>query len=567
MIEAFFRPVCGNPRAFVEDNLSFTPITSPVRPGPISLDMQPWMAAMLEEVLNPLRREMVIVMCTQTGKTTFMILATGLIMTFDPGPMIHAAPTDPLANRFALTRLIPFLRNNKVLSKWLPQERDEITKELINCKHMPIYVTGAGSPAKLASVPAAYIMCDEVAKWEHRNKHEAHPAQLLKERQKTLNRRLMVYASTPNEEDALFWKLWKGSDMRYWHVPCPACGIMQKLEFARDTLKWEHNEDGSNPPLDIVERSAYYECPHCHYHITEQERMTMLRQGEWRADNPNAPVDTLGYHLNAFYSPFVSLGEIAKEYLKSVAVGSSGLQNFYNSWLGIPWIAHSVRVSDKNVQQCAMAGFRRGHLPSGVKIYYLITCYDPGQDATHWATSAIGERGAQYVVDWGSIIGVTTNPEKNFYGISAHFTSLEYDGVRPMVGFVDSGWKTKDVYRECMRLPGRLYPTKGSQVREKGSLNKVPQDDYGGLPLYVYADLHAKNDLYAGSISQRDGFEFYIPDNHDASLVHGLSGQILQKKRNGWEWKAVPDDHLGDCCKLARVSWWVYQNLYEPLST
>lgn len=542
--------------------MTHPPVVSPTHPGAVSLERQPWMVQPLRDALNPNVRQMWLVMCTQTGKTTTLLFAQLLLAVHDPKPSMWVLPNVDVAKRVASTRLIPMLEAN--VPDLLPDDRDRVTLAHIELKTMPIYVVSAGSAAQLSSSPVAYIFCDEEAKYAQRDKTESHPVLLARERQKTLPRRLMIHASTPTAEDSVFWMGWKTSRMAYWWMPCPHCGGWMRFEFTDKTLRWPHGVS-----FEEIERDAWYECPHCGGHITEEMRQGMIAAGEWRCSNERAAEADVGYHLNSMYSHFTSFGEVAVAFLQAKALGSAGLQNFYNSWLGEPWMPYLLAVGEAAVRSCMMPGFKRGHLPAGVKIYYLIATYDVHQAHNNWMLTAMCEHGAQYVVEWGEFLGTVTDEARGMHGIADHFDTLEVDGMKPLLGFVDSGYDTRAVYAECMKRPGRLFPTKGSAVRSgAGTLSEVTLRDPGaeGLNLYVYADLHAKHDLYAGSIAKKDGFAFYLPDNADAEVIAGHVGQQLVHRKTGYEWQAVKDDHYGDCSKLARVSWWLLRDAFEPMT-
>ena len=66
----------------------------------------------------------------------------------------------------------------------------------------------------------------------------------------------------------------------------------------------------------------------------------LIGDGHWIAENPDAPPPGHhGFHLSSFYSPFVSFGDIAVEFVKAQAsvIKSEALRKFTNSWLAEPW--------------------------------------------------------------------------------------------------------------------------------------------------------------------------------------------------------------------------------------
>ena len=78
---------------------------------------------------------------------------------------------------------------------------------------------------------------------------------------------------------------------------------------------------------------AVYKCPHCHHEITEQEKLLMLQQGEWRP-TAEGPPGVRGFHLWEGYSPWSSFGEIATDFIEAKRGGRDTLQQWVNESLG-----------------------------------------------------------------------------------------------------------------------------------------------------------------------------------------------------------------------------------------
>lgn len=566
MLEALKQKHCEDPRAWVEGNLTFNSDVSPNHPGAVSLSRQLWMAEILKAFLDPSVSDLYLCMGAQTGKTICLLLGAGLLAEFDPNPLIWAAPTDKLASRISRTRIQPFFQGNPILSKHI-RRSDDVTTEAIYLDVMPIFIWGAMSPSKISSQPVAYLLIDEEAKIEHTKRKEAHPVLLLEERTKAFSRRLHVHASTPNTEENIFWRGFLQTDYRKLFIPCPHCGVWQTLEFSRETVQWDHPESGVT--AEVVRSTAHYVCPHCQNTITDEERLAAIAKGVWKPTREGAASNKRGYHLNSMYSPFITIGEFAASFwsARNNGLGSLAYQNFVNSWQALPYVAYVLKVDDEKIP--ALCGdYRRGTLPATIADYYYIcVCYDPGDSATHWVATMICPGGNMYVIDWGTCASLVTDEAAGRVGVAAHYMSLEFEGRRPDFGYVDSGDRAQLVYQECERTGGAaaggLNPSKGIEA-SYGTWNQVALKEYPLLDLITYSDLVAKTELYSEIISRASLAALHLPQDIDAELVAGLSGQTLELLPSGRRrWKKVKNDHYGDCIKLARVSWWVNRNFFE----
>ncbi len=564
MLEGLLQAHCSDPVAWVEENISFPPVISPNAPGRVSLSRQPWAREILEAVLDKTVEHLYLVMGTQTGKTTLCLLASALLHNFDPAPLIWAAPTDKLARQIADRRIIPLYTQTPILAEHL-RARDDVSTSGLVTAVMQIYWTGAMTPAKLASTPAAYIICDEEAKFEHVHRHEGHPVLLLEERTKSFARHLVIHASTPNTAGNIFWLGYQQTDMRRWYVPCPHCGTYQSLNFTRATIRWEETTD-SEAVEQTIRDTAHYVCPHCGGAITDAERMAMIQRGEWRATARAAVSTKRGYHLSSLYSAFVGIADMACAFWRArgSGLGSLAYQNFVNSWKAEPYTAYALKVDDEHVTALCDT-YPRGSLP--VREYnYIIVCYDPGEKETHWVATMVGKGGTLYVVDWGTILAFETEEAAGVQGASEHVAHLQWEGARPDLAYIDSGDWTARVYAECERTGGWMLPTKGTNARF-GSYNRQPLKTNELLDLVTYSDYQAKTELYGDMIAGGRLGGLHLPQDATPELLHGLSGQTLEVLPSGKkQWKRVRDDHYGDCIKLALVSWWVNRGDVEPVT-
>ncbi|MDP3322652.1 MAG: phage terminase large subunit family protein [Hydrogenophaga sp.] len=201
-----------------------------------------------------------------------------------------------------------------------------------------IIKAGANSPDSLRSDHLPYVICDEVDAFPWDVGGEGDPMTLIENRQRTFSRAKSYFVSTPtNDQASRIEVLYKRSDKRRYHVPCPHCGEFQVLKFGgKDKpygLKWKMSLPKEDEPSTV--ESTQYLCEHCGAYIDEGHKTNMLAAGRWIAERPSIKAHR-GYHLNALYAPIgLGLGwkSIAQKWLSSQH-DTSELKAFINTYLG-----------------------------------------------------------------------------------------------------------------------------------------------------------------------------------------------------------------------------------------
>lgn len=584
---------------WAESNLVFPRGTSPNAPGPLSFERQPYLREILDCALDPSVETVYVSGGAQIGKTALLIAMFGVFVGQQPGNGVWAMTSLDQVRDFSKKRVMEFLKANACLSRYI-KPGDTAAFQPLNYQlaHMDVKFVGAGSPANMASTPAAWVIGDEAAKWPHVNKDEAPPMQLLMERTKAFPRRFHMFCSTPTTVENEFWQGFLSTDMRQYFVPCPICGGEFVFKFSRENVRWDKPENGVTD-IDLAAATVRYICPHCGGEIYEDEKPGMLEKGRWLpseelrleyADGRIQPSKTArGYHLDTMYSPFVSWGKYVRKFLECLQrlTVQTDLQNLRNSWGGLPYEFTKVTVKQEHIHELC-GEHARGEVPG--EPYYISVGYDPGGDATHWVACAVYDGGEMRVIDWGTIlqarsethlenIGTEEEPrwqtEIDKPGIAPHFLALEWpaaaDGSgeartwQPDIGFVDAGYMTGAIYDECRMLPGRLTPTKGATTKVGTWYTRPAGPAWPDLQVVSYVDYFAKMSLYAETIARKHAPRLILPRAADCErdFLNGLKGQKLVEKGKGLEWRKVPDDHYGDCIKLSRVGWWVLGRRFE----
>ena len=222
---------------WLEKNVYLSREVSPNAAGNLSLKNQPWMKQILESILDPRIQEINLVFGAQTGKTLILLLAYLLLSRFQPNPCLIGLSTDPLADRLVKQRLLPLLKSNDWWSEKLPPE-NQGQESMILFPAMKTFYTGARTADKLASMPCSILLLDEVSKWRSGTVKEAHPYFLVKERTKSFANHKIISASTPTDEEEIYWQEYLHSSQSHYFMFCPHCNKEFEFVFSAQTVQW-----------------------------------------------------------------------------------------------------------------------------------------------------------------------------------------------------------------------------------------------------------------------------------------------------------------------------------------
>lgn len=489
-----------NASEWVENNIRVGSDVSPNMPGLVSFSKQPWARQILADFLDPAVEIICIKSGAQTGKSFLMMCGYCLLAQFAPSSCIIGLPNQDLANRWAKTRLLPILQNNKIFADRLPVSSWSRLKSMIRLTGMPTLYTSLMSPANLSSVPCEYVIVDEAAKIKSNNKAEAHPLHLIRERQKSFAHSKFICASTPAVKDEPFYSNYflQGSRER-WVNPCPHCGKDFQWRFSKNCLTWDEN---CGKDLEAIRKSAKYVCPHCHGLIDNNQRIDAIKKGHWQSENLNAPANHKSYDINGFLSPFVTLGDIAAEYQKALTSinKTDSLKNFYNSTLGKIYDEKQLNeeMGIEDVKRCVSSDYAKSEIPEDTALLCLGA--DAGTFASHWVEAAICFDGSIKVLNWGKIMSYSTDLRRNKQGYASLLHELESNGHHVDVSFLDYGYDSETIINECLLAQSwgfGCWPCKGI-ANNAGTWTSSRLSNYKNLELYKFSDYVLKSNLIRG---------------------------------------------------------------------
>jgi phage terminase large subunit GpA-like protein len=510
--------------------------------------------------------EIVICSGAQIGKTETIFNCLGYVIDQDQAPALLVYPTKDIARTVSSDRIRPAIRSCPTLK----EKYDENNSEKLNLSFlgMNIYLAGANSASELASKPIRYLFLDEIDKYPAYIGKEGDPIKLATERTKSFHNKKIIKVSTPSIEKGNIWSEFKTADVRlYYYVPCPHCGEMQKLKFPQ--VKWPdelteafNDAQGDKETVARIAQkiltSTWYECEHCGLRIEDKLKQEMLRSGEWRLED-GEPFEggarKVAFHVNSLYSPWVTFGDAAAEFLTSKDYPEK-LRNFINSWLGEPWVAKAKSTKPHELLSKKWT-HERGVVPKDALL--LTAGIDVQKDHFWWEIKAFGEQETSWTVDYGR---AETWQDIERIIIDGQFRGEDGDWWQVRMCLIDSGYRTDEVYQFCAIHPDICKPSKGSSKPLKSPylISNIENQNVGLLKLFM-VDTNYYKDFIEGRRQKEPGepgaWMLFNGEDRDLQLfVDHVTSEVkvtVLDRRTGAEheeWQLISShaqNHLLDC--------------------
>ena len=289
----------------------------------------------MDSINDPAINEIVVMSCSQVGKTEILLNAIGYYIAYEPAPILVVQPTLEMARAWSQDRLAPMIRDSSILKYKVADVKSKdsantVLHKVFNGGH--ITACGANSPASLASRPIKIVLCDEIDRYPPTAGSEGDPVLLAKRRSATFWDSKLVLTSTPTVKgNSQIENAYYESDQRKFYVPCKKCKKKQTLKWSQ--VKWEKDKP----------ETAKYICEHCEKKWDNLDRVNSISKGSWKATekfNGRA-----GFFLNGLYSPWVTLEEAVGEFLRAKKQPET-LRVFVNTYLGETWEDEGERIDD-----------------------------------------------------------------------------------------------------------------------------------------------------------------------------------------------------------------------------
>lgn len=522
-------------------------------PGPIRLDRTPYLRQIFADLADPACEEVVLMFGTQLGKSTALLALVAYVVDHEPAPIVFVLPTLDVARRFSKQRVAPLIAANECLRSKIREARSRDSGNTVLLKEFDgglLVITGANSPAGLASMPAKIVLFDEVDDYPHDAGGQGEPTKIATARQDTYARRKRIKCSSPKRPTgrSMIEAAYQAGTRNRYLVACPHCGHRQQLVWKG--LQWL-KEPEPQP------ETAAYACAGCGALIGEHHKEQMLAGGQWIAEDPQAK--SRSYHLSSLYSPlgWLSWQALAEEWsaarVREQAGDHAPMRTFINTRLAETWEEQAEKLA-ANELQAAAAAFPLRIVPTdALLLVAFVDVQDDRFEIGVWGFGAGGDD--MYTVDHLVIPanpGLAKDWAKVDAALKTRYRHASGGSLAIESAAVDTGGHyTHDVYRFVRGVPSarRVAATKGADRPGMPILGRASPVDVNwqggviknGVKLWFVGVNAAKDLLFARINAKRVHMSRELPADWFEQLAaeHRIIMRTARGERAVWAKKTA----------------------------
>ena len=494
----------------------------------------------MDSINDPAINEVVVLSCSQVGKTEMLLNAIGYYIAYAPAPILVVQPTLEMARAWSQDRLAPMIRDSQILKIKVADVKSKDSANTVLHKIFDgghITACGANSPASLASRPIKIVLCDEIDRYPPTAGSEGDPVMLAKRRSATFWDSKLVMTSTPTIKGASqIEDAYENSDKRLFYVPCHKCKKKQVLKWSQ--VQWEKNKP----------ETVHYICQYCEKKWSDIDRINNISNGKWKAtDKFNGRA---GFRINGLYSVWVTMEEAVREFLMAKKQPET-LRVFVNTYLGETWEDEGERIDDLGLYD------RREDYIVPNEVILLTAGVDIQDDRIECEVLGWGLEEETWSIDYHTIYGDPTSP--NIWQELELILTKTYDKsdgskLKIVSTCIDSGHHTNMVYQFCKpRYARRVFAIKGIGGEGKAIVSRPSRNNIAKVTLFPIGVDTAKELIYSRLRIKEYGAGYcHFPKKYSEEYFRQLTAEkVITKYRKGFkkrEWVLMrPRNEALDC--------------------
>lgn len=515
-------------------------------PGPWKNERTPYLAGIMDAVTEEGVEQVIFLKAVQVGFSEAIRNVLGYWIDHDPGPALMVMPSQQAAEELVDERLRPLLQETPRLKDYVSADRTDNKVNHTRLSSMSIFIGWAGSPQALASRPIRYVVFDEVDKYPPFAGKEADPVSLGLKRLTTYGSRAKaIIGSTPTTRVGYVWQAWeKCTQRRHFHVPCPSCDHRQALRWSQVKFPERNPGESNRDRAERIEQGelARYECEQCKAQWTDTQKNMAARAGQWVDDG--GPPRRVGFHLNSIYSPWVSLSQLAGEFLRAEN-DPGAVMDFANSRLAEPFEEQASSTDPDMIAAKADASARPWVIPPWALGTFLTA--DVQKHVLYYTIRAWGATGRSQLIAAGQAATFEELDQIAFGGRLATSTG-EARGVD--CAAIDSRYREDEVMAWAQRYHGKVVPLKGA-ANQKVPLTERQVKGYPGVVARSISPNFFKDFLH-GLIHADDSTQWRVHATPSPDYCKQMASEhkVHDPRAGTYVWQVVSkgaDNHWWDC--------------------
>jgi phage terminase large subunit GpA-like protein len=557
-------------------------------PGRWHTSRTPYLAGIMDAVLEPAARHIVVMKAHQLGGSEALNNVVGYHIAHDPCGILLALPTIELAEDYAKNNLEPMIASTHALAARVPSGRGPGAESTLRLKRFTagfLALAGANSATSFRRRAVRLFIGDDVDGWGPPLRDEGDQVELGMNRTTTFWNGRTILVSTPTIRGGRMDAWYQRSDQRRYFVPCPQCARMDY---------WTWNTQGH---IRVVydehdPATARLECPApeqggCGAVIDNAARGKLLARGEWRATATAKEAGLVGFHVWAAYSPWVSLQALVARWLSTQGRGREALRVFVNTMLGEPFEEQTYRV-----EPGSLLGRRQSYgegIEAPERVGCLVAGVDTQDDRFEVLVLGFGPGEEKWVLDWHTVPGDPKLPEtkaslREVLDRKYHH-ALGVDLPIHAVMIDSGGHRTDEVYQFVLAHQHRRIAAiigrsglRGKPIVSTGAAKRWG-DHPRPVPLYTVNTDDAKTTLLSslGYLEPIPGAGapgvWHFPLEVDERFFAQLTAEQLEThhdRKTGIAiqyWVQIRDNHALDCAVYAYAAFrWLNPNVSQMLA-
>lgn len=519
----------------------------------------PYVRELLQWAKRPGKGEFWIRKSSQVGITMALLIVICWMIVHRPGNIAYAVDSVEEARKISRTRLQRWITENKLLDD-IGEESDAINNLTYFFRSTTVYVLGSYSVGGWANKSIALFILDELDKHPY-IEGEGTTVTLARERCKRPKNAKIIGFSTPGETDQITIEFKTGT-MEEARFPFPCCSHEQALKKENLVFSTKEFKDlAGGYDLEKVSTSAYFKCELCGGKLLDHQKMAAMQAVRGVPTNPKPRPGIRSLQLWDAYSPFVTFGQIAVQWIQ--AEGNPALlERLYRGTFGENFDKAGRTLRHQDVLDCR-GTYERGTIPFTPILF--CAAIDLQKDVQKATKLAVDAKGNFFVIDWTMTLVLEdamawccepcTGPE----GLPTYITTA----------WIDEGHRPMDVRRACLGNLPTFWPVKGRSGTQMREIHATSESYVDGEPILTY---HIAEDNFKWQLlnmiadrkkrAKKGDYILTLPidaDDDDNFIDELCNEHPIQKKnqlgKTRWEWKTTGPNDYWDTIKYCIAIW------------